>query len=130
MDPSLFGTIIQVESKPNLHEHVLPTTPKRVVSRTYPAVPQDDSIELDSLRSFRNGVNTSAPTTPRTERDLEMSYPGTPVEPLEPVDAVDALPTLNNPPMNKYRLASCCFQTFLGGLTDSAPGALIPYMET
>ncbi|KAI2636937.1 MFS general substrate transporter [Hypomontagnella submonticulosa] len=56
-----------------------------------------------------------------------MSIPGTPVE---PPDAVDALPTLNDPPMNKYRLASCCFQNFLGGLTDAAPGALIPYMET
>ncbi|KAI1142179.1 MFS general substrate transporter [Hypoxylon sp. FL0543] len=56
-----------------------------------------------------------------------MSVPGTPAE---PADAVDALPSLNDPPMNKYRLAACCFQNFLGGMTDSAPGALIPYMET
>ncbi|OTA58445.1 MFS general substrate transporter [Hypoxylon sp. EC38] len=56
-----------------------------------------------------------------------MSTPGTPAE---PPDAIDVLPSLNDPPMNKYRLAACCFQNFLGGLTDSAPGALIPYMET
>ncbi|KAI2624336.1 MFS general substrate transporter [Hypoxylon sp. NC1633] len=55
-----------------------------------------------------------------------MSRPATPAE---PADAVDARPGLNDPPMNKYRLASCCCQTFLGGLTDAAPGALIPYME-
>ncbi|KAF2993191.1 hypothetical protein E8E14_000584 [Neopestalotiopsis sp. 37M] len=31
--------------------------------------------------------------------------------------------------MNKYRFGALCVQTFLAGLTDSAPGALIPYME-
>ncbi|KAI1386233.1 MFS general substrate transporter [Hypoxylon trugodes] len=56
-----------------------------------------------------------------------MSVPGTPAE---PADAIDALPTLNDPPKNKFRLMSCCFQNFLGGLIDAAPGALIPYMET
>ncbi|OTB03276.1 hypothetical protein M426DRAFT_60723 [Hypoxylon sp. CI-4A] len=56
-----------------------------------------------------------------------MSIPGTPAE---PADAVDVLPGLNDPPMNKYRLIACCTQNFMGGLTDAAPGALIPYMET
>ncbi|KAI1765534.1 MFS general substrate transporter [Hypoxylon sp. FL1150] len=56
-----------------------------------------------------------------------MSVPGTPAE---PADAVEVLPSVNDPPKNKFRLAACCFQNFLGGLTDSAPGALIPYMET
>ncbi|KAI1455989.1 MFS general substrate transporter [Annulohypoxylon moriforme] len=58
-----------------------------------------------------------------------MTAPGIPDESAEPADAVDALPSLNDPPMNKFRLASCCLQNFMAGLTDSAPGALIPYME-
>ncbi|KAL7627399.1 hypothetical protein AAE478_001592 [Parahypoxylon ruwenzoriense] len=130
MDPSLLRTLVQVESNSHPHEHALPAAPQKVVSRTYPAVPQQDPIELQSLRNSRNDAGASIPTTPREERDLEMSVPGTPAEPADAVDAVDALPTLNNPPMNKFRLAACCFQNFLGGLTDSAPGALIPYMET
>ncbi|KAI8961698.1 MFS general substrate transporter [Daldinia sp. FL1419] len=56
-----------------------------------------------------------------------MTAPSTPAE---PADAFEALPTLNDPPMNKFRLAACCCSNFIGGLTDSAPGALIPYMES
>ncbi|KAI1379364.1 MFS general substrate transporter [Hypoxylon crocopeplum] len=134
MASALFGTLVHVESNSNSHEHALPAAPQRVVSRTYPAVPQQDLIELEALRYSSNDASPSAPVTPREERDierdLEMSVPGTPAEPTEPIDAVDALPSLNDPPMNKFRLATCCFQNFLGGLTDAAPGALIPYMET
>ncbi|KAI0161730.1 major facilitator superfamily domain-containing protein [Hypoxylon sp. FL1284] len=128
MDPALFGTLVQVESKSQTQEreHVLPEPPQRVKSRTYPAVPQQDPIELEPLRLSRHEGRSSAPTTPREERDLEMSLPASPAE---PADAVEALPSLNDPPKNKFRLAACCFQNFLGGLTDSAPGALIPYME-
>lgn len=127
MDSSLFGTLVQVESNSHAHEHSFPEPPQRVKSRTYPAVPQQDPIELEPLRFSRNEAGPSAPTTPREERDVEMSVPGTPAE---PADAVEVLPSVNDPPKNKFRLAACCFQNFLGGLTDSAPGALIPYMET
>ena len=44
-------------------------------------------------------------------------------------DAADVVQTLSNPPMNKYRLLSACFMCFGNGINDSAPGALIPYME-
>ncbi|KAI1775292.1 major facilitator superfamily domain-containing protein [Hypoxylon cercidicola] len=127
MESSLFGTLVQVESRTSPQEYPFPERPRRVKSKTYPAVPQQDPIELESLRFPRHEAGTSTPNTPREERDLEMSVPGTPAE---PADAVEALPSLNDPPKNKFRLAACCFQNFLGGLTDSAPGALIPYMET
>lgn len=131
MNSSLFGTLVQVESNSTRHdEHPLPIAPQRVKSRTYPAVPQQDSIELEPLRHPLNdgGISsTPGPATPREEMDVEMSAPGTPVG---PTDTFDALPTLNDPPMNKFRLATCCFLNFVGGLTDSAPGALIPYMES
>jgi hypothetical protein len=31
--------------------------------------------------------------------------------------------------MNRYRLMSACFMNLLNGLSDSASGPLIPYME-
>lgn len=34
-----------------------------------------------------------------------------------------------DPYMNRFRLLSICLMNFGNGLNDSAPGALIPYME-
>ncbi|KAI0132085.1 major facilitator superfamily domain-containing protein [Xylariales sp. AK1849] len=123
MDSALFS-LVQVESLRNK----LPDRPERVVSRNYPAVPQDDPVELRSL-SRPNRMSSGA-TTPREEvnrLDLEMSRPATPTSERE---AVDALQSLSNPSMNRFRLAACCSLNLLGGLNDSAAGALIPYMET
>jgi hypothetical protein len=58
-----------------------------------------------------------------------MSVTGTPESPVEPTNTFEVLPSLTDPPMNKFRFVACCTQNFLCGLTDSAPGALIPYME-
>ncbi|KAI0136781.1 major facilitator superfamily transporter [Xylariales sp. AK1849] len=102
-----------------------PQAPQKAVPRTYPAVPQDDNPS--KVSSLSSTAAPSSPTTAHGERDIEMSAPGTPSEP--PVPAIEALPSLTNPPMNKYRFSALCVQTFLAGLTDSAPGALIPYME-
>lgn len=44
-------------------------------------------------------------------------------------DTADVVQTLSNPPINKYRLLSACLMCFGNGLNDSAPGALIPYLE-
>lgn len=57
--------------------------------------------------------------------DPERTEPTTPVE----NEVVEVAQTLNNPPMNKWRLLSACLMNLGGGLNDSAPGALIPYME-
>ncbi|CAJ2514169.1 Uu.00g022880.m01.CDS01 [Anthostomella pinea] len=120
---------IRVDFESN-SQPTLPQAPGRVVSRTYPAVPQqDDTIELEPMSPRQNDSSKSFPATPREERDLGMSVPGTPAEPADD-GAVEALPSLSDPPMNKFRLMTCCTQNFLGGVTDSAPGALIPYMET
>lgn len=37
--------------------------------------------------------------------------------------------TLNNPPMNKWRLVCLCFWLLLSGASDATPGALLPEME-
>ncbi|KAH9891437.1 major facilitator superfamily domain-containing protein [Xylariomycetidae sp. FL2044] len=142
MESTLFKSLVQVESgsqapsqNADHSSSSLPQQPQRVVSRTYPAVPQaHELVELDTLNRGGGGggrqdksAGPSIPTTPREERDLEMSFPGTPDE---PVDGFGALPSLTDPPMNRFRLATVCLQNFIGGLTDSAPGALIPYMES
>ncbi|MCJ1291201.1 hypothetical protein MMC34_002744 [Xylographa carneopallida] len=43
--------------------------------------------------------------------------------------AVDTIQSLSNPPMNKWRFMAACLMCFANGLNDSAPGALIPYIE-
>ena len=35
-----------------------------------------------------------------------------------------------NPPMNRFRMLAVCTMNFCMGLNDSAPGALIPYIES
>jgi hypothetical protein len=97
--------------------------PAKVVSRTYPGVPQGpDSIELQRLP----GHDMTGPTTPRTEADLEMSQPPTPTSPRA---VVEVMPSAWNPYMNRFRLMAMCIASIGNGLTDSAAGALIPYME-
>lgn len=133
----MFQALVQIES------NSLPQAPQRVVSRTYPAVPQrDEDIEMKPLtRPVAAPSSPSGPSTPHEERDLMMTAPGTPgatdrpgswVIPGAGVDAssIFEIPqSLTDPPRNKFRYAACCVQTLLAGLTDSAPGALIPYME-
>lgn len=133
----MFQALVQIES------NSLPQAPQRAISRTYPAVPQrDEDIEMKPLtRPAVASPSPSGPSTPHEERDLVMSIPGTPGAPerrgswanpdadVDVNNIFEVRPSLTDPPMNKYRYAACCVQTLLSGLTDSAPGALIPYME-
>lgn len=66
------------------------------------------------------------PTTPKTPNELEMSRPPSPRRD----EAVGPVQSWHNPPMNKWRVLSCCLIYFGNGINDSATGALIPYMET
>ena len=69
----------------------------------------------------------ATPADETTRFDLEMSQPGY----LPPVDIVEieAVPSITQPYMNRFRLAAVCLMNFTNGLNDSAPGALLPYME-
>lgn len=44
-------------------------------------------------------------------------------------DEVSVVQSLFSSPKDRWRMLSCCLINFGGGLNDSAPGALIPYME-
>ncbi|ORY62893.1 major facilitator superfamily domain-containing protein [Pseudomassariella vexata] len=127
MESAVFKTLVQVESG----QSKLPARPERAVSRTYPAAPhaEEDRIELQHFSPTR-----SSATTPRTEAAgfyVDVSRPRTPSQSDEVgTDGVGALQSVWDPYMNRFRLAACCLMNFLSGLNDSAPGALIPFMET
>lgn len=150
MTSHAFGAYINVESSPsttNAPEHTIPIAPQRAKTKTYHSVPlipgplSPDSIELESF-NWGNGYNgdsgaatpveyqTPAPglQTPPVPRDLEMSRPPSPGRENH-VDGVEALQSFSNPPINRFRMLSVCLLNFGNGLGDSAPGALLPYME-
>ncbi|KAF2728967.1 MFS general substrate transporter [Polyplosphaeria fusca] len=60
-----------------------------------------------------------------TPNELEMSRPPTPKRD----EAIAQTQRWNSPSINKWRLLSCCLTYFVNGISDSATGALIPYME-
>jgi hypothetical protein len=139
MTSHVFGAFIDVESSlSNPEAHTIPIAPQKVFERTYHSVPLPqgpDAIELDNLqwgarlnrpRGESESVTPSGTQTPRRGNDLEMSRSASPVNEQ---DGVDAMQSFSNPPMNRFRMLSVCLMNFGNGLSDSAPGALIPYIE-
>ncbi|KAK0636830.1 major facilitator superfamily domain-containing protein [Bombardia bombarda] len=65
-------------------------------------------------------------------RDLESSRPPTPSSVGHHHDSgleVEAKQSITEPYMNRFRLLAVCLVNFGNGMSDSAPGALIPSME-
>jgi hypothetical protein len=116
---------------------LIPTAPEKALPRTYHSVPQapPDAIELDNLQWGAKltgpvdpgAVAPSDVETPVAPNDLEMSRPATPSQESE---GFEAMQSISNPPMNRFRMLAVCTMTFCMGLNDSAPGALIPYIES
>lgn len=125
MPSSTFGAFINLEQSSPV------TGPPAVVLTDSPAPTAPTPYELDQINSGDRSNGPPIPPTPsgcqtpRTPNELEMSRPPTPGTD----DAADVVQTLSNPPMNKWRLLSCCCMCFANGFQDSAPGPLIPYME-
>lgn len=125
------GAFIGIESSINEKSHEIPVPPQKALPRVYHSVPEP--LELDNLQwgSKLNGPTSSGTNTPSGYQtpgvlsDLEMSRPATPND----RDGVDAMQSFSNPPMNRFRMLSVCLCNFGNGLNDSAPGALIPYIE-
>ena len=90
---------------------------------------QPANYELDALQW---GVKFNGPSDaddlapfPATPGELERSAPPTPKR----EQAVDVVQSLSKPPMNRWRVMACGLTFLTTGMNDSAPGALIPYME-
>jgi len=107
------------------------------VPKTYHSVPQPDAIELDNFEELNGPPKSGRATpvsgsqTPKTPSALEMSRPSTPPGNTEDHggEEVDVIQSFSNPPMNRFRMAALCLINFGNGLSDSAPGALIPYIQ-
>lgn len=119
----MFGSFLEHESSGTPLE-----APKPVVAKDH-SPSQPAFREFDDLRwgSRLNGPSKEAPisSSPITPGELEQSAPTTPTHDR----AVDLVQSVRSPPMNRWRTAAVCLTFFMTGLNDSAPGALIPYME-
>ncbi|KAL9118197.1 MAG: hypothetical protein Q9187_005260 [Circinaria calcarea] len=93
--------------------------------------PSPTPYELDDLSwgtrcgGPSNPVADNGTQTPITPSGLEMSRPAS----LQEHEAAEVTPSLSSHPMQKWRFLSACVMSFTGGLNDSAPGALLPYLE-
>jgi hypothetical protein len=123
-----FGSFIDVESSDNSQERQIVLPPK-ALSRTYAV---QDPVELVDFNrncnrpSVPGHITSSETQTPPTPLELEISRPATPTQ-FD--DGVEAMQSFSSPPMNRFRMLSVCLLNFGNGLSDSAPGALIPYIE-
>lgn len=99
-------------------------------------VPASSPLELDEIAwgakysehptPTQSGTQTPYPETPRAiNSEFTISRPPTPRR----EEAAGLAQSWNNPPQNKWRVLCCCLIYFGNGMSDSAPGALIPYME-
>ncbi|KAL2070734.1 hypothetical protein VTL71DRAFT_13760 [Oculimacula yallundae] len=130
MSSHSFGAFIDILPASNSAEApTAPAAPAKAFPKVHHSVPSP--IELENLQWGAKLTGPSASQlasgaqTPREPADLEMSRPASPVNEHE----VDALQSFSYPPMNRYRMLSVCLMNFAQGLSDSAPGALIPYAE-
>ena len=128
MAASQFGALINFDD----NSHI--TDPPAVLRKDPHGLPDlPTAYELDELSRASRSIGPSIPPTPsgaqtpRTPNELEQSRPPSPD--YGDTDAVDILQSWTNPPINRWRVLSCCLMNFAGGLNDAAPGALIPYME-
>ena len=126
-----YGSLISIES-----ESPIAGPPAALPKDAHSLPDLPTAYELDELRKSNKGGHKSrnGPSTPVTPSngqvpidpgDMEMSRPVSPEH-----NPVAVLQTLTNPPINKWRVLSCALSNFGNGLNDSAPGALIPYMES
>lgn len=140
MTSQAFVTLIDVESSLGSSKaDSIPIAPQKAVAKSYHAVPlpnAPDVVELDNIEwgaKFNSPKNVSKSQpgsgyqTPQTPNDIEISRPLSPASNNR--DGVDITQSFSNPPMNRFRMVSSSLLIFSNGLSDSAPGALIPYIE-
>ena len=100
----------------------------RVLSKDHVAFP--DLSTAFELQTLDDQARSSVPPTPSGQQtpttfDSETSRSASP----DYGRPIGALPSMRRPAINRYRLLATCIMNLCGGLNDSAPGALIPYLE-
>ncbi|KFA71285.1 hypothetical protein S40288_06725 [Stachybotrys chartarum IBT 40288] len=81
------------------------------------------SIELQPIPTERRETGILSDSDLRGQEELPQ------VSPVPDDDGFEVMPSVWEPYMNRFRLLSVCLANLMGGLADSAAGALIPYME-
>ncbi|KAH6608405.1 hypothetical protein Trco_001751 [Trichoderma cornu-damae] len=130
MDAILLRNLVEIQSGPSSPDEATRplTAPEKTYQRSHSGGPfQEQLFDVRKASSSRGDGFSSGEVAPRTEdADLERSRPASPA--LE-VDAVEVVPSVWEPHMNRFRLLAVCLANFGNALSDSAAGALIPYME-
>lgn len=128
MDASMLSGLVVVQSaaaeSPTEELYRPLTAPPKTLPRSHISGPQRESFDLHNI-PVRDG-NKSDAVLPNAANDLEMSRPNSPDSNVE---AVEVVPTIWNPFMNRFRILFGCLAQLGNALSDSAAGALIPYME-
>jgi hypothetical protein len=85
------------------------------------ALPQASSSASSSARNGGVGSN------PQTSNDMESFAVHESLQ--NGFGAAELAPTVWEPHKNRFRFIAACLTALCGGLVDSAPGALLPYIE-
>ncbi|PTB66703.1 MFS general substrate transporter [Trichoderma citrinoviride] len=129
MDAILLRNLVEIQSAQSPDEATRPlTAPERTYQRKNSSGgPFQEDIAHVRPTTSRGNSFASGVVTPRTDdTDLERSRP---TSPIPGVDVVEVMPSAWEPRINRFRLLSVCLANFGNALSDSAAGALIPYME-
>ena len=120
-----------VETQVDVEQYPFISDLPRVLSKDNVALPDlPTAFELGAFNSTTSLHQASIPPapsdpqtplveTPDNSRTMSPDY-GRPTE---------ALQSMKRPAINRYRLLAACAMNLCNGLNDSAPGALIPYLE-
>lgn len=125
---SHFSALIDIESRSADVKNPSPSHPRTPTSPS--ALELDDlnwggrytgpSTPADALQHAYSGVQT-----PKSPNEFTISRPPTPRQ----EEATGLAASWSNPPMNRWRILCVSLTYFANGMSDSAPGPLIPYME-
>lgn len=115
---------------------VSPEVTPPAAARTNARPPSQDELDAIELPTYgltdrKDPDDSITPAYPHrqyedyTPNELERSQPPTPKQ----HEAANVVPSWSYPKMNRWRVLAACSEYFGNGLNDSAPGALIPYIE-
>lgn len=88
-----------------------------------------DSIEWGQSLSGPGKDNIGTSTMREDIESRPASGRASPINVDDTQTIVHMTPSIKHPYMNRWRIMACCIAFFIQGLNDSAPGALLPYME-
>ncbi|EGX95348.1 MFS efflux transporter, putative [Cordyceps militaris CM01] len=127
MSSTLLQSLVAVHSvEPAPRRLSSDTTALRQTQSAAPHTPAKDTELLRPLPTRHTADGAMPSAAIGRHDDLEMSCPGTPDT---PTDAATVVPTVWEPYMNRWRLLLTCTTALAEGMSDSAAGALLPYME-